>query len=60
VPNRYAGDSAKHNTKVIHAVIRLAEGSRYSLFVVDRNNGLGDDLVIEPSLELTQEILFMI
>jgi hypothetical protein len=30
------------------------------LFVVDRNNGVGDDLVIERSLELPQEILFMI
>lgn len=57
VLRRAAGDITKHNTKALHAVTRLTRGSRYSLFVVDRLNGLGDQLVIEPDLNLTLQIL---
>jgi serine/threonine protein kinase len=40
-------------------VTRLTRGTRYSLFVVDKTNGLGDSLVVEPSLELTRQIIAM-
>jgi hypothetical protein len=60
VLNRNAGDLTKHATETLHAVTRLTSGTRYSLFVVDRNNGLGDFLVVEPSLALTQSIMTVI
>ena len=59
VLNRKAGDLTKHNTNALHAVTRLTRGTRYSLFVVDETNGLGDELVVQPSVELTQQILAM-
>jgi ubiquitin len=57
VLNRNAGDLTKHGREALHAVTRLTSGIRYSLFVVDRSNGLGDSLVIRPSPELTQTIM---
>ena len=40
VLDRQAGDITKHGTKTLHAVTQLTTGTRYSLFVVDRDNGL--------------------
>lgn len=42
IPNRPAGTLTKHGPFVLHAVTRLHSGVRYSLFVVDRHNGLGE------------------
>eukprot|EP01040_Poterioochromonas_malhamensis_P013295 gene13295-14604_t len=57
VLQRSAGDITKHGQKSLHAVTRLTSGTRYSLFVVDELNGLGDDLVVDPTFELTVDIL---
>eukprot|EP01040_Poterioochromonas_malhamensis_P008062 gene8062-8715_t len=57
VLQRSAGDITKHGRESMHAVTRLTSGSRYSLFVVDQENGLGEVQVVEPSLELTVHIL---
>ena len=54
---RQAGDITKHNYEVLHAVTRLISGTRYSLFVVDRSNGLGEDGIVEADLELVNSIL---
>ena len=54
---RQAGDITKHNYEVLHAVTRLISGTRYSLFVVDRSNGLGGDGIIEADLVLVNSIL---
>ena len=42
VPKRYAGTITGHKFNVLHAVTKLHRGVRYSLFVVDRKNGLGE------------------
>ena len=42
VPVRPAGTLTKHVRHLLHGVTRLYRGVRYSLFVVDVNNGLGD------------------
>ena len=39
---RRAGTMTIHDDFQMHAVTRLVSGTRYSLFVVDRGNGLGD------------------
>eukprot|EP01040_Poterioochromonas_malhamensis_P013296 gene13296-14605_t len=57
VLQRSAGDITKHGRESLHAVTRLTSGSRYSLFVVDRENGPGDELVVDPTFELTVDIL---
>lgn len=43
VPKRYAGTMTGHKRDVLHAVTKLHRGVRYSLFVVDRRNGLGEN-----------------
>ena len=57
VLQRQAGDFTKHSCDVLHAVTRLISGTRYSLFVVDRANGLGETGIIEADLELVKSIL---
>jgi len=42
VPPRPAGTLTAHPREVVHGVTRLHRGVRYSLFVVDRENGLGE------------------
>ena len=42
VPKRYAGSITGHKFNVLHAVTKLHRGVRYSLFVVDRQNGPGE------------------
>jgi len=47
VLERPAGSFVQHATKVLHGVTCLTEGTRKSLFVVDKYNGLGENGVIE-------------
>ena len=42
VPERPAGTLTGHHRDVLHGVTRLHSGVRYSLFVVDKSNGLGE------------------
>ena len=42
-PKRPAGYLTIHSSDVMHAVTRVTDGARYSLFVVDNLNGLGSD-----------------
>ena len=51
VLERKAGSLTTHSTKVLHAVTRLTSGTRYSLFVVDVNNGLGETGVLDVDLD---------
>lgn len=57
VLERQAGDISIHGRDVLHAVTQLTSGTRYGLFVVDVSNGLGDQLVVEPTVEQTSRIL---
>jgi hypothetical protein len=60
VLQRNAGDITKHCSKVLHGVTPLTKGTRYSLFVVDKTNGLGDKCVIDPDVELVDMVLSLI
>jgi hypothetical protein len=51
VLERKAGTLTTHCRRVLHSVTRLTSGTRYSLFVVDKNNGLGDSGVIVIDIE---------
>ena len=42
IPPRPSGTVTIHPRHQLHGVTRLISGKRYSLFVVDRQNGLGD------------------
>ena len=42
VPERPAGTLTGHHRDILHGVTRLHSGVRYSLFVVDQSNGLGE------------------
>ena len=42
MPSRAAGTITAHNRDVLHGVTKLHQGTRYSLFVVNVSNGLGD------------------
>jgi len=54
---RKAGDITIHDTQALHAVTKLFSGSRYSLFVVDSTNGLGEENIINPDASMTQKII---
>ena len=56
VPRRPAGTLTVH-FKEMHAVSRCLNGVRYSLFVVDRSNGLG---YAENIITLTKEKLKLV
>ena len=45
VPERKAGYTSIHDRDILHAVSRVTSGVRYSLFVVDKENSLGDNVV---------------
>ncbi len=60
VLERKEGDISRHNACSLHAVTKLTSGTRYSLFVVDESNGLGDGDVIKPSVELTKRIVSLL
>ena len=57
VLSRQAGDVSMHGPCALHGVTRLISGTRYSLFVVDSKNGLGDDCVIEPDVGMMEKVL---
>ena len=42
VPKRKPGTMTAHDKNILHGVTKLHSGIRYSLFVVDRSNGLGE------------------
>jgi hypothetical protein len=43
IPARPSGTVTVHPREQLHGVTRLISGKRYSLFIVDDSNGLGDD-----------------
>jgi hypothetical protein len=43
---RDAGSLTQHPPRVLHGVTSVTKGTRKSLFVVDTNNGLGEDGVV--------------
>ena len=45
--HRPAGSISQHPAKVLHAVTALTQGTRKSLFVVDKCNGLGETDVVQ-------------
>ncbi|CAE6972902.1 ubi [Symbiodinium natans] len=49
VLERSAGSLCQHPPAVLHGVTALKEGTRKSLFVVDMQNGLGEEGVVVPS-----------
>lgn len=51
VLQRNAGYLTVHDTRVLHAVTRLVSGTRYSLFVVDSSNGLGETDIITATVD---------
>ena len=57
VLERPAGSMCQHPRKVLHAVTALKEGTRKSLFVVDKANGLGEEGVVVVSREDVQTFL---
>jgi len=44
---RTPGSLVQHPPKVLHGVTRVTEGTRKSFFIVDSNNGLGDNGVVQ-------------
>lgn len=57
VPKRPAGTLTKHPRAMLHGVTRLMEGIRYSLFVVDESNGLGDQETVHKIDEMDMKWL---
>ena len=55
--HRPAGSVCQHPRKVLHAVTSLTKGTRKSLFVVDVNNGLGEDGVVTVCAREVQSFL---
>ena len=47
VLERPAGSKVQHPPRVLHGVTALTTGTRQSLFVVDKHNGLGENGVVE-------------
>ena len=57
VPKRFAGTMTVHPASTLHAVTKLHKGVRYSLFVVDYNNGLGESGVKCVAADTIKSIL---
>lgn len=57
VPERKAGFVSIHDRDILHAVSRVTSGVRYSLFVVDKANTLGNG-VLRLNKEGVKEIVF--
>ena len=57
VPERKAGFVSIHDRDILHAVSRVTSGVRYSLFVVDKANTLGNN-VLRLNKEGVKEIVF--
>ena len=43
---RPRGSLVQHPPKILHGVTQVTEGTRKSLFIVDKSNGLGEDEVV--------------
>ena len=43
---RPAGSLVQHPPNVLHGVTQVTEGTRKSLFIVDKSNGLGENGVV--------------
>lgn len=43
---RIAGSLVQHPPQILHGVTSVTEGTRKSLFIVDKSNGLGEDGVV--------------
>jgi ubiquitin len=59
IPSRPAGTPTQHDRDVLHAVTSLHGGTRYSLFVVDTGNGLGQRDVVNIDEEGYEEVIDM-
>jgi ubiquitin len=57
VLKRYAGTMTSHKPRILHAVTKLHQGVRYSLFIVDRTNGLGEKDVKCVDVDTVRRIL---
>lgn len=57
VLERPVGSITQHPPKVLHGVTALQEGTRKSLFIIDRYNGLGEGEVIEVHSDQVQLFL---
>jgi hypothetical protein len=57
VLERPAGSMVQHPPEVLHGVSSLTSGTRQSLFVVDKANGLGEDGVITVTSEHVQSFV---
>jgi hypothetical protein len=57
IPARPAGTLTKHEPRVLHGVTRLYAGVRYSLFVADHANGLGQEDVFDLNESQAQDIV---
>lgn len=57
VMQRNAGFTTIHKQNILHAVTRLTAGTRYSLFVVDDANGLGDTDVFNVTAAEASDLL---
>ena len=57
--DRPRGSTSQHPAKVLHGVTALTEGTRKSLFVVDQQNGLGDDPTAVLTVTETQVDSFL-
>eukprot|EP00854_Cymbomonas_tetramitiformis_P023488 gene23488-28438_t len=56
-PQRKAGSMTAHSRNVLHAVTTLTSGTRMSLFVVDINNGLGQQGVFNVEMKHVEHFL---
>mmetsp|Transcript_28423 Transcript_28423/g.56884 ORF Transcript_28423/g.56884 Transcript_28423/m.56884 type:complete len:172 (+) Transcript_28423:483-998(+) len=52
IPTRPSGTVTVHHRKQMHGATRLISGKRYSLFVVDNNNKLGEEgvFIVDESI----------
>mmetsp|Transcript_27736 Transcript_27736/g.67519 ORF Transcript_27736/g.67519 Transcript_27736/m.67519 type:complete len:341 (+) Transcript_27736:568-1590(+) len=57
VLERPKGSIVEHHPDVLHGVTAMIKGTRKSLFVVDRSNGLGERGVVEPKMEQIERFL---
>ena len=56
-PNRPAGTVTVHDRNILHGVTKLHQGTRYNLFVVDYENGLGEKNVHTYDVKKIDELI---
>ena len=57
VRSRNTGDITVHGNLCLHGVTKLEKGIRYSLFIVNRQNGLGDETVVHPTYDEVETLV---